>query len=1074
MLNTNQQVVASTMGRAKAVANLIVGVCFATISGLTHATIGAGYQALANNQLAEAEAHFDNAVNERKEQCLVESNDHTSCLKLALAAAGMGETLIQLDAITDAYPYFTLAYQSLSSAEQRYIAANNLQQKLPAGSRQIPAAHADQYQQQVASAKKQLDEKLSGLDIDALIEEKMGDSDLPPEAQRAMMQAIKKMTAQNKGKLNSDVLYPIKIQTEDYAGTLAPTLAMASKLICDSGGSGPPKSGSAAEFLAGLAVNQQKYLQDSRTRVSISRQIDEADNIAITDAIQIDFISSLIPFIEASHSYQPNRSEQTDNFYEALTNCIASARQLLELGISKALTYGYNDLKTLAAMQQLAATPGANLKPKLVQQLTFNYGLQLLLTGQIESGRQLMEPSLERLHGNLAPQDVKDETFVSRLKPLLNYSRALCPQPKKCKNTIKDVVTSHLQAILADQQQLLKGKAAMVEMAKQGMVNSPEGAALLSQVRGGFTIGFGIHAEQRTIYSIRLAELVAAEILLSINDLQNSRRYLDEGASAHLPDSIYAPTIMAYDYYIRAKLAGLRDEITTAGEYWQKAIAQYNETLPLNDILFGVPQLYRSPTAPYEEAAQFFIDQKQVSTAIELLEQARQHSIAGKRLPDYVSPSYLAEQRQRLLSDYDKLVVAGAGGDQQLIDKFLYDPSAPGTTIPGPSDIFYIADHLSFLPELKKSDALAFINRLNTYDGFKGYRNLQHALVANSRLPEQPRAREQLTLKQVAQQLAPNQQILASWQNAETFFIYSIANNHIVASYSNIAQASTSQLLQLIAEFAKGSIAADKSHLILMNNASLTQQPLAKLLPRYQVVDVNTSITFTPSLDAFINNDSPQLSTKRATMVTPAVRGSVYIDSRKELESLKLLMPTTELAGKKANRQQLKNEIANSAIVHVASHAQLNPVNPEFSYIAINDGQGGGDKLFNHELGQLPFSNVSLVMLNACQTSALSPYFLHNEFSSLQGSVISAGAGAVIASIQPVEDQIAARFSAVLYQELRTGTALATAFFNAQQALKTEFPTSDQWAFYTLSSTQATLNTTFSPKEHSNQAINRL
>lgn len=1025
-----------------------------------HASLDAGYQALKKGELVESEQLLKPLTNQYQSMCFGETAEHLPCLRFALAAAGLGEVRMRREDLAESYYYFNLAYQGLSLAEQKYISLHNLTPEMPGDQITVPPELEQQFQQTMKDAKAKLEAELKALDIEAELQKNISDSDLPPEAQQMMIQAFKRIAEQQLGNLNSEKIYPITFTDQEYASALASTIDNAKDEVCSSANRFKPKSHE--ELKQALMTGQLEYINQSKARISINRQVDEANQIIITDILNVNVLNNLKPFIEAGAQAQVERSTQTKPLYQALIRCSDIAHRLIELGVTKAITYGFTDINTLGSIQQLAEMPESKLSHVTAEQLKFHYGWQVFQTSDSTQGLALMESSLLELQADTAPQDITDDTYISRLYPLLKYSSALCKQNAGCTQAVKLKINNHLDTILKHQKQFLDGKASFNTYIRTQMKQSDELDNFLKNVKGSYTIVMGLHAQQRQIYSTRLAELLAAEISLTINNTARAISFLDDGQYAHLPNSIFASTILAKEHSIRAKLAQAENNNNRARDHWRDAIAHYGDTQPLMEIFFGIPPLYRSPTALYEDAAKYFIKQNEFEPAITALELARNHSIAGKKLPEYATPSYMEALRQELISDYKTLVAKGSMGNKQLAQKYKYNPNAPGTQIPGPSDIFYLADNLSFLPGLSEAEAFTYIHKLNNYEGFIHYQNLASILTESSR-PSKRSQSNPHTIKELSNTLTDELQIIGTWQSETAFFVYGIEKDNLLAEVYEPSSHSTQALINLTQDFVNRFAKPTRTHLVFMTNAQLSQAPLAKYLQESKALDQNFSISYTSNLDVFFSNTVVENSKPGATVIIPKVENTAYINGDEELKSLQSIMPTETLIYKKATKSHTIKSLENSSVIHLATHAKLNPMNPDFSYIAVNDGNGNIDKIYNYEITQLSLDGAKFVMLNACETSAFSPYILNNEFSSLQHSVLNAGASSVIATIKPVNDDLASAFASAFYREIGNGMSIARAFFNAQQQLREQFPGSDQWAFYTLYSNQSGLNHTFQP-----------
>ena len=121
-------------------------------------------------------------------------------------------------------------------------------------------------------------------------------------------------------------------------------------------------------------------------------------------------------------------------------------------------------------------------------------------------------------------------------------------------------------------------------------------------------------------------------------------------------------------------------------------------------------------------------------------------------------------------------------------------------------------------------------------------------------------------------------------------------------------------------------------------------------------------------------------------------------------------------------------------ILHFASHAVADPVEPLSSYISLaadphNDGQ-----LELWEIMADLSLDGGLVVLSACET-ALGPSFAGEGLFGLAKGFAFAGADRVMASLWAIDDASTMHLTETFYRELTTGRTPAEALHRAQQAM---------------------------------------
>jgi CHAT domain-containing protein/lipopolysaccharide biosynthesis regulator YciM len=120
-------------------------------------------------------------------------------------------------------------------------------------------------------------------------------------------------------------------------------------------------------------------------------------------------------------------------------------------------------------------------------------------------------------------------------------------------------------------------------------------------------------------------------------------------------------------------------------------------------------------------------------------------------------------------------------------------------------------------------------------------------------------------------------------------------------------------------------------------------------------------------------------------------------------------------------------------ILHVAAHGRQRLDRPELSYVELADGQLFTDDLLQHDL------SYELVVLSACETGR-AVVKAGEELIGLGRGVLSAGAGALVASLWPVEDEMTTQLMAGFYRGLAAGKTKAAALRDTQRNLLQSYP----------------------------------
>lgn len=127
----------------------------------------------------------------------------------------------------------------------------------------------------------------------------------------------------------------------------------------------------------------------------------------------------------------------------------------------------------------------------------------------------------------------------------------------------------------------------------------------------------------------------------------------------------------------------------------------------------------------------------------------------------------------------------------------------------------------------------------------------------------------------------------------------------------------------------------------------------------------------------------------------------------------------------------------NPAVVHIASHFVLDPAGEDKSYLLLGDGQ----KMSLTELKQLPWTDVQLALLSACDSAVSVDQGDGREWMGFANTLAQAGVRNVLATLWRIEDGSTAQWMKLFYVQLRGTQGQAPSprtLANAQRAwLKT-------------------------------------
>jgi CHAT domain-containing protein len=154
-------------------------------------------------------------------------------------------------------------------------------------------------------------------------------------------------------------------------------------------------------------------------------------------------------------------------------------------------------------------------------------------------------------------------------------------------------------------------------------------------------------------------------------------------------------------------------------------------------------------------------------------------------------------------------------------------------------------------------------------------------------------------------------------------------------------------------------------------------------------------------------------------------------DVEREAEVIGALFPSEIWKDESATRERLRAHP--TQILHVAAHGAHRIDNPDFSHIALADGQLMIDDLLEMDLG------YELVTLSACETGR-GRVTAGDETLGIGWAFLYAGAGAVVSSLWRVSDALTAPLMTSFYRSLHNGMSKATALRVAQVEALIEDP----------------------------------
>jgi CHAT domain-containing protein len=163
-----------------------------------------------------------------------------------------------------------------------------------------------------------------------------------------------------------------------------------------------------------------------------------------------------------------------------------------------------------------------------------------------------------------------------------------------------------------------------------------------------------------------------------------------------------------------------------------------------------------------------------------------------------------------------------------------------------------------------------------------------------------------------------------------------------------------------------------------------------------------------------------------------------------EVEAIRTLFPHAHcFLGEAADRRALAAHIADSDLVHIASHAIFRQDNPMFSAFQL-----AGTWLNFFDICALQM-NATLVTLSGCSTGA-NRIYAGDELLGLVRGFLSAGASSLVVSLWAVNDPATATLMQSFYERLQHGDSPRAALRQAALHTRQQFAHPYYWAPFVL------------------------
>ena len=255
-------------------------------------------------------------------------------------------------------------------------------------------------------------------------------------------------------------------------------------------------------------------------------------------------------------------------------------------------------------------------------------------------------------------------------------------------------------------------------------------------------------------------------------------------------------------------------------------------------------------------------------------------------------------------------------------------------------------------------------------------------------------------------------------------------------------------------------------HLIVVTDGALASIPFELLKDGTRLLIESHDVTYMPTAAmllrpvAPIRRFAPPWTVQFRGFADP-VFGSASFDDAKAMRlagsSREVRDIASELGGRSLlfiGRDDRKSELARDAsvpMVHIASHAFVDPNAIERSRILFSatSRNGPADYLFLKEVYDLPFRDVELAVLSACDTER-GRATTGEGIESFSRALLAAGAKSTVTTLWRVPDETTAAFMRLFYHHLQRGVSRAEALRLTKLRFMRSGADSRDWAAFVL------------------------
>ncbi len=162
------------------------------------------------------------------------------------------------------------------------------------------------------------------------------------------------------------------------------------------------------------------------------------------------------------------------------------------------------------------------------------------------------------------------------------------------------------------------------------------------------------------------------------------------------------------------------------------------------------------------------------------------------------------------------------------------------------------------------------------------------------------------------------------------------------------------------------------------------------------------------------------------------------VHAASEAQAVASLLGTAAVTNAEASETRLRDEAADSKVIHLAAHGGYNVANPLYSAIYLapgGEGTAGDGRLETHEVYGLDLKGNELVVLSACQTN-VGELSAGDELVGMTRAFFFAGTPTILSSLWSVDDAATETLMTAFYRHWQAGMGKAEALQAAQAEVR--------------------------------------